>query len=190
MMIVVTTTASTCTHHGLANVPMRRRSLVNVTSGTTANESCRLNATCESTSSVSTPRSPMIAITAAAGMMARLRLMSRRSHGRIRTRRKPSITICPASVPVMVLAWPAHKSDGEQDGGQAVAEQRREELVRLAQATDVVEAVPVERRGRQYEDRAVHEQRRIQCHDRVHEVHAARLALAARCGDHFAALHE
>ena len=34
------------------------------------------------------------------------RVMSRRSHGRIRMLRNPSITICPASVPVSVEFWP------------------------------------------------------------------------------------
>jgi hypothetical protein len=46
----------------------------------------------------------------AAGMMARPRLISRRSQGRIRMRRNPSITICPASVPVIVLACPEQSS--------------------------------------------------------------------------------
>jgi hypothetical protein len=32
--------------------------------------------------------------------------MSRRTHGLIRQCMKPSITTCPASVPVMVLLWP------------------------------------------------------------------------------------
>ena len=35
-------------------------------------------------------------------MIAMSRVISRRSHGRSRMFRKPSITICPASVPVSV----------------------------------------------------------------------------------------
>ena len=38
--------------------------------------------------------------------MASVRVMIRRSHGRILQRMKPSITTCPASVPVMVLLCP------------------------------------------------------------------------------------
>ena len=38
----------------------------------------------------------------------------------------PSITTCPASVPVIVLLWPlAKKRDGKQRAGSRRAEQRR-----------------------------------------------------------------
>ena len=45
-----------------------------------------------------------------AGRMANVRVMSRRTHGKIRQCMKPSITTCPASVPVMVLLWPLANS--------------------------------------------------------------------------------
>ena len=45
-----------------------------------------------------------------AGTMASERVMSRRTHGRIRQCMKPSITTCPASVPVIVLLWPLASS--------------------------------------------------------------------------------
>ena len=45
-----------------------------------------------------------------AGMIASDRVISRRSHGRMRKCRKPSIVICPASVPVIVELWPAQIS--------------------------------------------------------------------------------
>ena len=38
------------------------------------------------------------------------RVMSRRSHGRSRRLMNPSITICPASVPVSVAFWPEQRS--------------------------------------------------------------------------------
>jgi len=110
MMIAATRIARAMTQGGLTNSPMRRRSLVNRMSGTTAKASWRLSTTWESTSSSSTACSPRTAITTAAGMIASPRLMSRRSQGWMRMRRKPSMTICPASVPVMVLAWPEHSS--------------------------------------------------------------------------------
>ncbi len=43
-------------------------------------------------------------------MMASVRVMSRRNHGLIRQCMKPSITTCPASVPVMVLLCPLASS--------------------------------------------------------------------------------
>ena len=46
------------------------------------------------------PRSPMMTT---AGMIAIKRVISRRTHGRMRQCMKPSITTCPASVPVIVL---------------------------------------------------------------------------------------
>ena len=45
-----------------------------------------------------------------AGRMASVRVMSRRTQGLIRQCMKPSITTCPASVPVMVLLWPLASS--------------------------------------------------------------------------------
>ncbi len=109
-MMVAVSNASAITQGGFANAPIFARSLVKVMSGMTANESWRLSTTCESTSRSSTASAPRRAMNSAAGTMARLRLMSRRSHGRMRMRRNPSMTICPASVPVMVLACPEHSS--------------------------------------------------------------------------------
>ena len=43
-------------------------------------------------------------------MMAISRVIRRRSHGRSRMLMKPSITICPASVPVRVEFWPEQSS--------------------------------------------------------------------------------
>ncbi len=57
-----------------------------------------------------------------AGTMAMSRVMSRRSQGRSRMSRKPSITICPASVPVMVELWPAaSRATANSDAGATVA---------------------------------------------------------------------
>ena len=46
----------------------------------------------------------------AAGMIATMRVISRRSQGRMRKFRKPSITICPAIVPVSVEDCPEQSS--------------------------------------------------------------------------------
>ncbi|MCY1171866.1 hypothetical protein D9M73_119910 [compost metagenome] len=68
-----------------------------------------------SNSTVSLP--PVAEITISAGMIASERVTRRRSHGRTRMRRNPSITICPASVPVMVLDCP----DASNASANAVA---------------------------------------------------------------------
>ena len=49
-------------------------------------------------------------MTTTAGTMAMRRVTSRRSHGRMRRLMNPSITICPASVPVSVAFCPEHNS--------------------------------------------------------------------------------
>ena len=45
-----------------------------------------------------------------AGTIAMPRVKRRRSHGAKRKSRKPSMTICPANVPVRVEFWPEHRS--------------------------------------------------------------------------------
>ena len=83
-MIAEVRHASAMTQGGLANTPIFERSLVKVTSGITANESCRLSTTCERTSSSSIAFDPRTAMNATAGMIASPRLIMRRSQGRIR----------------------------------------------------------------------------------------------------------
>ena len=57
-MTAVTNQATTRTHTGLTNSPIFFRSDVNITSGTTANGSCRLRITCDNTSNFAVPDSP------------------------------------------------------------------------------------------------------------------------------------
>ena len=109
-MITATLHASSFTHNGFANTPILCGSLVNATSGNTANGSCRLSTTWLRMMSGPVPRSPYIATTMIAGTMAMRRVMSRRSHGRRRMLMNPSITIWPASVPVSVAFWPEQSS--------------------------------------------------------------------------------
>ncbi|MNU09113.1 hypothetical protein D3C72_2555030 [compost metagenome] len=49
-------------------------------------------------------------MTITTGTMAMPRVISRRAHGAMRRRRKPSITICPASVAVTVELMPEASS--------------------------------------------------------------------------------
>src|SRR5271166_3029970 len=90
--------------------PIRLRELVNCRSGNMANGSCKASTTWLRTSRSVTLLSPRRPITKTAGRMAIVRVISRRSQGLIRQCMKPSITTCPASVPVMVLLWPLARS--------------------------------------------------------------------------------
>ena len=56
------------------------------------------------------PREPHSAVTITTGTIATARVSSRRAQGGMRMWRKPSITICPASVPVTVELKPAASS--------------------------------------------------------------------------------
>ena len=71
-----------------------------------ANGSCRASTTWLSVNRSVTLLSPRRPITNTAGKMASVRVMSRRTQGLMRQRMKPSMTTCPASVPVMVLLCP------------------------------------------------------------------------------------
>jgi hypothetical protein len=88
------------------HVPIFLRELVKCSSGNMANGSCSASTTWLSVSRSFTLLSPRMPMMRTAGMMASVRVMSRRSHGLIRQCMKPSITTCPASVPVMVLLCP------------------------------------------------------------------------------------
>ncbi len=71
----------------------------------------------------------------AAGMTPSMRVIRRRSHGRMRKFRKPSITIWPAMVPVRVEDWPEQsRATANSDAGDRGAEQRREQQVRLLES--------------------------------------------------------
>ncbi len=72
-----------------------------------------------------------------AGMIAISRVISRRSHGRSRMLRKPSITIWPASVPVSVAFWPENSSASANSVLASVrAEQRRQQQVGVGDVGD------------------------------------------------------
>ena len=59
-----------------------------------------------------------------------MRVISRRTHGRIRQCMKPSITTWPASVPVMVLLWPlASRATANRMLAGGGAQQRRQRQV-------------------------------------------------------------
>ena len=89
---------------------MFRRFDVKWISGITANESCRLRITWLKIKRRWVDCSPASEMTTTAGTRAIRRVTSRRSQGARRRWRYPSITIWPASVPVRVELWPAHRS--------------------------------------------------------------------------------
>ena len=90
----------------LTNTPIFSLSLVNITSGTTAKLSCMERITWLNSKSSDVPFSPYKMETISAGITAINLVMSLRNQGFKRILRKPSITICPANVPVMVEFCP------------------------------------------------------------------------------------
>src|SRR4051812_15527163 len=110
MMTSATPQAIVLSTGPLTKAPILARSPVNCTSGTTAKESCRLRITWLRIRRAPAPCSPYIAVTITAGTMAMSRVMRRRSQAGSRMSRNPSITIWPASVPVMVEFWPEARS--------------------------------------------------------------------------------
>ena len=79
-MTMPTTHDSAVSHFGLTNAPMRFLSLVKMTSGITANDSCRLSTTWLNTSRLPVLLSPNYTIVMSAGTSASRRVTSRRSH--------------------------------------------------------------------------------------------------------------
>ena len=110
MIMAAVTAASTVSQRGAVNGPIFARLAVNITSGTTANGSCRLSTTWLKISNCPVAFSPAQIVTTTAGTIAIIRVTMRRSHGAIRKFRKPSITIWPESVAVTVEFKPQHNS--------------------------------------------------------------------------------
>ena len=79
-----------------------------MTSGTTAKLSCSNSTTWVRISRRAVSLSPYRIVTAAAGMMAMLRVISRRTQGGMHSCGKPSLTACPARVAVTVEFSPQH----------------------------------------------------------------------------------
>eukprot|EP00982_Pelagococcus_subviridis_P006483 30135-Pelagococcus_subviridis.AAC.17 len=86
--------------------PMTFSAAQNFTSGMSANGSWKNRITDDTTMSVSACSSPAMMHTSSDGMIAALRVRNARSTGFIFSSRKPSMTNCPAYVPVMVLLCP------------------------------------------------------------------------------------
>ena len=120
-----------------------------------------------------------------AGTMASVREIIRRIHGRMRQRMKPSITTCPASVPVIVLLWPlASSATAKSVLASGRPQQRGQRQVRDADPVAVGAErdhlaarhghalLAVEHHRRQHEDRRVDEERNGQRHGGVNGVEA------------------
>ena len=116
--------------------------------------------------------------TSSAGTMAARRVTSRRTHGRTRSWTKPSITTCPASVPVSVELWPdASSATREQHArGQPCPSRRRRAAVWAS--CSVSTSLAGKRRRGQDQDGRVDEERPVQRQQRVEEVVLARQPLA------------
>ena len=92
------------------NSPIFSLSLVNITKGITAKLSCMERITWLKTNNSAVPFSPYQRATKKAGITAIRRVINLRNQGFSLMLRKPSITICPAKVPVHVEFCPEAKS--------------------------------------------------------------------------------
>lgn len=106
--IIAATTQDRIVHgRVMAKVPTFLRSDTNSISGIIANGSCIDRTTWLRIRSCPVPCESQSAVITNTGTIAMPRVSSRRAQGGIRIWRKPSITICPASVPVIVELKPA-----------------------------------------------------------------------------------
>ena len=168
-------------HGAFTNSPIFARSDVKRTSGTTAKESWRLRITWLRISSLAVPDAPYRMATIAAGTIAIPRVIRRRSHGRSRMWRNPSITIWPASVPVSVEFCPdASRASAKTTLAPRRAEQRRQQLVGILDLGDVGVAGRMKRGRSDDQDRGIDEERERERDRRVENGVANRLALAGR----------
>ena len=136
-----------------------------------ANGSCSASTTWLSVSRSVTLPSPRMPMMKTAGRIASVRVMSRRTHGLMRQCMKPSITTCPASVPVMVLLWPlASSATANSVLASGGPQQRRQRQIRDANPVAVgaeVHHLPAghrhaffaeEHHRRQHQDRRIDEE--------------------------------
>lgn len=100
--MVATIQATTLVNVRLANLPILRLSLVKTIKGITAKLNRIDRITWLNTNKLATPFSPETSVTINAGIIAIKRVISRLNHGFNLICKKPSMTICPASVPVNV----------------------------------------------------------------------------------------
>ncbi len=103
---IATMVAAIRVSHRFTKLPILARELVKWTKGTTAKMRVKKRITWLRTSNFPAAAFPPTAATIAAGMIAMERVSNLRSQGLIRIWRKPSMTTCPASVPMMVEFWP------------------------------------------------------------------------------------
>ena len=128
---------------------------------------------------------------ATAGAIAKVRVIIRRSQGRIRKRTNPSIVICPARVPVIVELWPEQiKRQGEGDRRDAGAEDVVEQSMGILDLGDRLAAAPEEGCRGHDEDRRVHQERQVHGDRRIDEVVLACLGHGLAAAGHVAALHQ
>ena len=178
--------ASTLSHVGFANSPIFTRSDVNITSGKTANESCRLSTTWLSTRSLAVPLSPYKMATMAAGTMAMPRVMRRRSHGRMPDVEEPfHHDLAGERSGERRVLTRRQQREREHDARRADAEQRRQQLVRVLNLGDLRVARAVERRRGDDEDRRVDEQRERERDRRIDERESHRLPLSLPASSYF-----
>ena len=130
-------------------------------------------------------------MTQTAGTMASARVINRRSHGRSRMLMNPSMTICPASVPVSVEFCPeASSARANKMLAPVTPSSARQQFVGVLDRRHILMARPVKRRRRENENGAVDEQREHERHGRINRGELDGLAFAAGVLLVFARLHD
>ena len=162
-----TIVASDVSQRGATSAPSLARLAVNSTSGTTAKGSWKLSTTWLRMSSLPVCAAPNRYVTASAGTSAMPRVISRRITADIRSRMKPSITICPAIVAVTVELSP-HAMSAMPNSSGAIAVPRIGVSSSRGARDLAHHLVPrVEGRGRKHQQRSVDRQREGQRERRV-----------------------
>ncbi len=122
--------------------------------------------------------------------MASVRVTSRRSQGRMRNRKKPSIVICPASVPVIVELCPAQsKAKAKAMGAICVPSVCSSRAWACWISVTGLVIGPERRRGHD-QDRRVDEKRAVHGDGRIDQVVLAGVGHRLAAAGHVAALHQ
>ena len=109
-------------------------------------------------------------------MIASVRVIRRRSQGRMRRSRNPSMTIWPAKVPVSVEDWPlASSATANSTRRERGAQQRRQHRLRLLDLGHDHVVLEEHRRG-QHQNRGIHDQRAVQRDHGIEQIEAAGFA--------------
>ena len=148
---------------GLTNSPILRRSLVNCTRGTTAKESCRLRMTWLKIRSLAVPAWPKKITAMTAGMMARRRVINRRSQGTSRRLKKSFHNDLARQGSGQGGVLPGtEQGHRKQNGGHLRSQQGRQGVIRLLDFRHLRVTGAVKRSRGHNQNRGINQKGKIQ----------------------------